>query len=288
MESGMRRAAAVLILTWVAAPAGAQGGEPLKIGLSAMVSPRQTVKYYGEILGFVEHRLGRRVEMVQRESYDEMDTLLEAGEVSVAFICSGPYVKDHDAFGVELLVAPQSHGQPFYYAYIIVPIRSDAKDLGDLRGSRFAFTDPKSNTGALVPTYLLAKRFGVSPLAFFKEVVYSKSHDKSIEAVAKGLVDGASVDSLIYDYAAQNDPVFTSMTRILEKSPPYGIPPVVVRPDIDADLKNRLREILLAMHEDPQGKAILSQIMVDRFVVPKDEDYDSVREMAEWLPKTTE
>lgn len=276
-------AIAALIGALFAAGAGASPPEPLKIGVAAMISPQETVKYYRQIVDYIGSRLERPVEMVQRHTYDETDKLLYSGELKIAFICSGPYVVDNEKFGVELLVAPQSYGEPFYYAYIITHRDSGIKNISQLKGKSFAFTDPKSNTGKIVPTYMIGKKFDLPPEKFFRKVIYTKTHDKAIEAVAKKIVDGASVDSLIYNYAAGKDPHFTSRTRIIEKSPRYGIPPIVVRKDIDPILKERVREILLNMHKDPQGRAILAGINVDRFIVPKDSDYDSVREMEKWL-----
>ena len=128
------------------------------------------------------------------------------------------------------------------------------KDMAGLKGKKFAFTDPKSNTGAIVPTYMVAKEFNVKPEKFFGEVIFTKSHDRSIEAVAKKIVDGASIDSLIYDYAAKKNPAYTSQTKIIKKSPAYGIPPLVVKKDMDPALKNKIRNILLNMHTDPAGQ----------------------------------
>ncbi len=263
----------------------AVAAEPVKIGVAAMISPKETVRYYKQLIDYVGVKLGSPVEMVQKESYDEMDGMLERGDVQVAFLCSGPYVKDHAKFGAELLVAPQSYGKPFYNAYIIVHKDSPIKDLAGLRGKKFAFTDPKSNTGKIVPTYMIGKEFGATPEKFFSEVLYTKSHDRSVEAVAKKMADGASIDSLIYDYAAKKNPAYTSQTKIIRKSPSYGIPPLVVKKGMDPVLKEKLRTILLNMHKDAEGKAILDGIMVDKFIVPKDSDYNSVREMDSWLAK---
>lgn len=260
-------------------------GETLKIGVAAMISPKETVKYYKELVDYIGKKINIPVEMVQRESYDEMDTLLERGEVKVAFICSGPYVRDREKFGVELLVAPQSYGKPFYHAYIIVHKDSPLNSIDDLKGKSFAFTDPKSNTGKLVPTYMVAKKFNTTPEKFFSNIIYTRSHDKSIESVAKKIVDGASVDSLIYDYIAKKNPVYTSLTKIIEKSPPYGIPPVVITRAFDPNLREKIKGAFLNMHNDPMGKRILEGIMVDKFIIPKDSDYDSVREMEMWLKK---
>lgn len=280
----MRKFIFYLFLSFVF-PISIYAQQPLKIGVAAMISPKETVKFYKEIVDYIGKKMEIPVEMVQKESYDEMDKLLEKGEVSIAFICSGPYVKNKDKFGVELLVAPQSYGKPFYHAYIIVHKDSPVKSLTDLKGKSFAFTDPKSNTGKLVPTYMIAKNFNKIPEQFFSKITYTKSHDKSIEAVAKKIVDGASVDSLIYDYAAKKNPVYTSLTKIIEKSPPYGIPPVVVTKNFDPNLKEKIKQTFLNMHKDPEGKKILDGIMVDKFIVPKDSDYNSVREMEKWIKK---
>ena len=107
-----------IVLSWMFMSA-AFAAEPVKIGVAAMISPKETVRYYKQLIDYVGTKLGSPVDMIQKENYDEMDGMLERGEVQVAFLCSGPYVKDHDKFGAELLVAPQSYGQPFYHAYII-------------------------------------------------------------------------------------------------------------------------------------------------------------------------
>ena len=271
-----------LMLIWTTT---ASADEPVRIGVAAMISPKETVKFYKQMIDYVGSKLGKPVEMIQKENYDEMDNMLEHKDLSIAFVCSGPYVKDRTKFGAELLVAPQSYGQPFYHAYIIVHKDSPIKNMAGLKGKKFAFTDPKSNTGKLVPTYMVAKEFNKTPEQFFSEVIYTRSHDKSVESVAKKIVDGASIDSLIYDYAAKKNPVYTSGTKIIRKSPPYGIPPVIVRKDIDPVLREKIKNIFLNMHNDPEGKAVLDGIMVDKFIVPKDADYNTVREMADWVAK---
>jgi phosphonate transport system substrate-binding protein len=265
------------------ATGAAAAAEPIKIGLAAMISPKETLRYYQGLLDYVGRAIGQPVAMIQKPTYDDMDVALEKGEINIAFVCAGPYVKDKDRFGVELLVAPQSNGQAFYHAYIIVPKDSPARSWADLGGRSFAFTDPKSNTGALVPRYMVWKKFGKTPEQFFSRTTFTGSHDRSIEAVAKKVVDGASVDSLIFDFHAKTNPVYTDLIRIIDKSPPYGMPPVVVNKGIDPALKARLAAAFLDMHKYPEGKAILDKIAVDRFIVPLDRDYNSVRDMEKEL-----
>ncbi|MCP4366753.1 MAG: phosphate/phosphite/phosphonate ABC transporter substrate-binding protein [Deltaproteobacteria bacterium] len=259
-----------------------QKEKPLRFGVAAMISPKETADVYQQILYYVAEELQRDIDMVQRKTYEEMDKLLMTRNVEIAFVCSGPYVTDHDEFGAELLVAPQAYGEAVYYSYIIVPFDSTSTEMEGLRGKKFAFTDPKSNTGFLVPTYMLAK-MGETSDSFFSEFVFSGHHSKSIEKVAKKEVDGAAIDHLIWEFMDATNPKYTSKTKILIKSPPYGIPPIIVHPDMDTRLKVRIKEILLNMHKDENGRKILKKIFIDKFIIPENRSYDTVREMRDWI-----
>jgi phosphonate transport system substrate-binding protein len=141
-----------------------------------------------------------------------------------------------------------------------------------------------SNSGKLVPEYLLAQQ-GETPERYFGEIIYTSAHDKSIRAVADGEIDGAAVDSLVYDYLIRKEPPLAKKTRILSRSAPYGIPPVVVRPDISPALRESLRTALLSMHEDPEGSLILQGMMLRRFVPANDAAYGTIREMRDFVKR---
>lgn len=257
----------------------------IRIGIGAMISPKEAFTYYIDLVNYIAEKLGLSPIVVQRKNYAELSRLLEERQVDAAFVCSGPYVTDHKQFGLEILAAPQVKGEPLYYAYIIVHKNSALKNFSQLRNHTFAFTDPNSNTGKLVPTYMLAK-MNETPESYFKSFIYTFSHDNSIKAVAQGLVEGASVDSLIYDYIKAKSPAsYIASTQIIEKSEGFGIPPFVCHPGLAPQLKLKLKEILLNMHQDERGKRILAGIMIERFVEVEDSLYDSVRKMQEWLEK---
>jgi phosphonate transport system substrate-binding protein len=107
-------------------------------------------------------------------------------------------------------------------------------------------------------------------------------------AVARGLVDGAAVDGLIWDYYEKKNPAFTSKTRIIKKSELFGIPPLVASRQFPAADRERIQNLLFGMHQDPEGKKILAELMIDRFIPPRDELYDSVRKMEQQLNRLKE
>jgi phosphonate transport system substrate-binding protein len=254
----------------------------LRVAVSAMVSPKETLVYYRQLLDYIGSKLGRNVQLIQRKTYGEINELIGKGQIDLGLVCSGPYVTGREKYGFELLAVPQVHGKHFYQSYLIVNKNSTFHKLEDLRGQVFAFTDPESNTGKLVPTYWLMK-VGERPETFFSKTIYTYSHDNSILAVARALADGAAVDGLIWEYYNHKNPVFTSKTRIIKKSEPYGIPPLVVSRHLAPELKGHLSEILFSTHQDPEGRKILEELMIDRFVPPKEEWYNSIRKMEQDL-----
>ncbi len=250
----------------------------LRIAVGSMVTDSEGAAYYKQLLDYIGEKIGGHVKFVETGTYGEINNLLKSGNVDVAFVCGRPYVDGHDEFGLELLAAPQVNGKAVYSSYIIVPRGSPVKTFEGLRGGAFAFTDPASNTGKLVPTYMLAK-MNETPDSFFQKYIYTFAHDKSIRMVADKLIDGAAVDSLVWEFYNKTLPEVTSKTKIIYKSPPYGIKPVVVSSWVDSEMKSRLRKIFLGLHEDEKSKKILNKMMIDKFVLVEDNQYDSIREM---------
>jgi phosphonate transport system substrate-binding protein len=254
----------------------------LRVAVVALLSPKDTRQYYNDLLTLICAKSGYSAEIVQRQTYSEINDLMEMNELDMAFVCSGPYVEGHKKFGLKLLAVPVVRGEKTYRSYILVNIDSPIKSFKELRGKKFAFVDPNSNSGYLSPRYMLAK-MKETPQSYFKETYYTYSHDKSIEAVANNSADGCAVDGLIWEFMNSNNSKTTAKTKIIEKSEPYGIPPVVINPTVKPELEEKLRNLFLTIHEDAEGKKILAELQIDKFEEGFDSMYISVREMVDWI-----
>jgi phosphonate transport system substrate-binding protein len=78
----------------------------------------------------------------------------------------------------------------------------------------------------------------------------------------------------------QHYPAIRSEVRIIETLGPSPIPPWVILKSLSQELRKALRELLLHMHEDPQGRGILADGLIARFAYVEDGDYDAIRSMA--------
>lgn len=246
--------------------------QKIYVAISTMISPVETFNLYKDLIDYISVKLGVPIEFKQRKTYSEVNNLLKENKLDFAFICTGAYVQEKDELPVELLVVPVIESRPFYNAYVIVNKQSNIKTFDDLAGKSFAFTDPLSNTGYLFVVNLLKEK-GTNPEKFFSKTIFTYAHDYSIQAVARNLVDGATVDGLVYNFLEHASPEKISSTKIIMKSKNFGIPPFVVRKGMNPELKNKLKSIMLNLHNDPKGKELLSKIMIDKFVEGNDELY---------------
>lgn len=249
----------------------------LNVAIAAMISPKETFIYYQDLFNFISQKINYHIDIKQRKTYTEINKMLYTREVDIAFICSGAYALAKEKNNIEILAVPVCNGTPFYQAYVITNKNSGIEKFEDFCGKSFAFTDPLSNSGKLYADKRL-KDLNTTSESFFASTMYTYAHDLSIQLVSKMMVDGASVDGLIYDYLATFYPERLKNVRIIEKSEYFGIPPVVVPSGLNQNLKKQLRDMFLTLHEDPEGKKILDKLLIDRFIEGNDTDYNSIRQ----------
>lgn len=248
------------------AGAGVSGDTPLRISIAAMLSPKSSLMTYGELAQYIGKRLNSPVKVVFTKKYAETNDSLRNSGSDIAFICTGAYLAARKEFPLDIIAVPVVYGETVYNSVIIAAKSSPARSFSDLKGKRFAFTDEFSLTGHLYVQARLAELKQTS--SFFSGTVFTGSHDNSIKIVAEGFSDAASVDDLVYQALLRRGDFHAKQLKIIERSPSFGIPPVVARHGLEAGIKARVRAILLAMHKNEEGARILKTISIERFVAP--------------------
>lgn len=252
------------------------------IAIASMTSPKETYSYYNDLVNYISKKSGQPIFIKQKKSYEEVNLLLENADVDFAFICSGAFVEEYSSGKMRLLVAPQIDQKTLYQAYIITQKTSGISSFRDFENKQFAFSDPLSNTGRFYPLKKLAQ-LSVNEENFFQKTIYTYGHDISIQMVNRGIVDGASVHGLIYDYIAMHHPERIENIKIIEKSEYFGIPPVVVPSSLSEECFKKYQDIFLNLHTDSIGKSILDKLNIDKFVHVDDSIYNSVFQLKELI-----
>ena len=263
---------------WITVEPIAAKNHKFRFAIASMVSAEETWVTYKELIDYVASHIGDEASMVLRPSYSDVRILLEEKKVDVALVCTGTYITCSRSATIELIAAPEFKNDLKYRCLFVVNKNSAIDNITDLQGRSFAFTDPESNTGCIVPSWVMKKQ-GTEPKAYFNKIIYTGSHDRSLHAVAKGLVDGAGVDSLVYYSFIETHPEMKGVLRVIWESEPFGAPPVVVPIGLSGSTKEQLREIFLSMSQDAQGRKILDGIGIERFRIPQPDEYNSAHEI---------
>jgi phosphate/phosphite/phosphonate ABC transporter binding protein len=257
-----------------AASAAQPAARVLRFSVASIESPRDTYSAYTRLFDRVGRVLGTPIQFEQRRTYREVNDLLIAGRLDAALLCTGGYLDlERRAPGaVEIVAVPVVHGRESYQSLVIVPAAGGETDVSDLRGKRFAYTDELSFSGRAYAEKVLRDR-GFDPARFFGSVLYTGSHDRSIQAVASGLVDGAAVHGGILAQMEERDPSLERRIRIIHRSPPLGGMPIVASARLSPALRARLRDALLGLERDEEGAASLRLLRFDRFAEPSPDLY---------------
>ncbi|MCK5515501.1 MAG: phosphate/phosphite/phosphonate ABC transporter substrate-binding protein [Desulfobulbaceae bacterium] len=239
----------------------------IRVAVAAILSPTGTIDSYTPLMTYLEDVLGKPVKLVQRKTYKEINDLLARGSVDVAFVCTGAYIEGVKKDIMTILVVPEINGRVTYQSFMIVQSASPYQSFEDLRGKIFAFTDPMSNTGYFYPLSLL-KMKDETPESYFRRTIFTYSHDRSINAVADGVADGASVDNLILEYARQRGPELSDSIRVIWESEKFGMPPVVVPKQLEEEKRLKFEKLFLDITNNEAGRRALKSLGIEKFVRP--------------------
>lgn len=255
--------------------AGAWRRQPFRFGVTDVFLHDGAIHLLQE---FLQARLDTPVQIIQKSSYQEALEALRSDEMEAAWICGFPYVVAKGF--VRLCAQPGWHGQPWYRSYLITSARrTEARSIVDLKGDVFAFDDPLSNSGYLVPVVAL-RALDQTPQSFFRSTFYTYSLHKVVEAVGSGLADSGTVDGYIWEVLSRRRSKAALKTRIVAKSRRYGFPPIVTRKNLQADLHLRLQHALLSAAGDARGRALLRSLDLDDFLAPRQSWFDGIAELA--------
>ena len=246
----------------------------MRIGITPVFLDNQT-GFLDRWRAYLESRLGRPVQFLQRSTYRQIIEMLLGDEIDFAWICGYPFLQFRPH--LELVAVPLYRGEPYYQSYLIVPSQDiETRSMADLRGRIFAYADPDSNSGYLVPQAQI-KALGANRETFFRKSFFTWAHAKVVRAVADGLAHGGAVDGYVWDTLSLLEPELTRRTRVVTRSQRFGFPPVVARLGVPPGDRAAMRDALIDMSGDPDGRSLLDELHLDGFSEQEPALFDGIR-----------
>ena len=274
-------ALAVVLLGWIvdAAPVRAQAA-PLTLVFTPSRDPT-ALKDAGDAFARTLAELsGVPVRALVASDYAGVIEALRSRRVDLAFVHPVGYVLANREAGCRILVRDIWGGKTAYTARFYVRKDRGIRRLEDLRGKTVAFVDPASSSGYIYPMVLLIKQGLVrerDPKTFFKDALFSGTHEAALQAVLHGRVDAAAS----FDKAPElhlKDPALVAQLGWVGETPEIPEAGICARPGLPAEPLARIKRALLSI-KAPEHAAVLKEIYgIDGFIEASDADYRPVRD----------
>ena len=153
--------------------------------------------------------------------------------------------------------------EPFYKGQFIANADSGISSFADLKGKSFCFVDPNSTSGYIVPRIIL-KANGIDPDADFSATQNAGSHPNVATAVYKGDCDaGVTFINVLTDASADLQATYPDIAdkvkvfAVTDRIPNDGMQFIK---SLDPNLQKVIVEGMMAMANDPGGKAVLKSL----------------------------
>lgn len=260
-----------------ATTAGERLAGPIRFGTTPVFLDDQA-GFLARWSSYLTTATGGTVQFIRRRSYRDIMGMLRTRELDAAWICGYPWVVNRaDLRGLSI---PMYEGGPWYRSYLIVPAADQrTASLADMVGKVYAFSDPDSNSGYLVPRTTLI-RSGLDPDHHFSRTFFTWGHRNVVSAVADDLAQGGSVDGYVWETLKLIAPELVSKTRVAWKSALYGFPPLVVRGTLDLSTETHLRTALLGMTNSSEGRSLLKELNLSAFGPFREDVFRGIAENA--------
>jgi phosphonate transport system substrate-binding protein len=223
---------------------------------------------------------GVPIKAIVASDYAGVIEALRSRRVELAFVHPVGYVLANREAGCQILVRDIWQGKVAYTARFYVRKDRGIHRLEDLRGKTVAFVDPASSSGYIYPMVLLIKQGLVrdrDPKSFFKDALFTGTHDAALQSVLHGRVDAAAS----FDKAPEihlKDPALVAQLGFVGETAQIPEAGICARPGVPAESLARVKRALLSI-KAPEHAALLKQIYdIDGFIEASDRDYEPVRD----------
>lgn len=261
----------------------------IDFGIISTESQSNLEELWEPFLALMSEEMGRPVNGFYATDYAGVIEAMGAGKIQIAWYGGKSYIEAAKRSGAEAFAQTvASDGSKGYYAHLITnsgnPILADI-DLEAGNGDQyvidnaanltFAFNDPNSTSGFLVPSFYVFAQNGVDPQTAFSELVFSGSHEATAQAVANDQVDVATNNSESLSRLQQTDAEAFEQVQVIWTSTLIPSDPIAYQGDLPECLKEQFKDFF----HNVSDEAVLGALDWSGFDPAGDVDWNPIREL---------
>jgi phosphonate transport system substrate-binding protein len=209
------------------------------------------------------------------------------GKVQIAWYGGKSYIEAARIANAEVFAqVVNTDGTKGYYSHLIMnkanPLIAQAKAMGGDKFAiknasklSFAFNDPNSTSGFLVPSYYIFAKNDVDPKKAFKRLIFAGNHEATALAVANNQVDLATNSNEILERLKKTNSSARQKLEVVWTSPIIPSDPIAYRKDLPEDLKKKFRNFFYS-YKDAK---VLTPLGWGGFASAQDKAWNAIREL---------
>jgi len=257
--------------------------EVLRMGLIPADDAAEMLRAYEPIKEYLSKELGIPVEIQVTSDYTAAINAMKYKHIDMAWFGPFSYVIASNVAEAEAIVngVKKSTGSATYKSVIIANAESEITSLEDLKEKTFAFVDPASTSGNLMPRKMLVEN-GINPEEDFEEFFYAGTHNAVAYAVANGKVDAGAIGDNVYERMVSEGELDPKIVKIIFESDSIPGSPIVVRGDLSEELKEKIIQALVDMDKQTIDK-VDGWGGITKYQRVQDSNYDIIRDIAKIL-----
>jgi phosphonate transport system substrate-binding protein len=266
---------------------------PVKFFLVPSVDAQLLEDSGKKVKAYLEANTPYKYKFAVPSSYVAVVEAFGTSRADVASINTFGYILANEKYGAEARITFLRHGSEDYQAQIIARADGPIKKLSDINGRKFAYVDPSSASGYLLPAKMFVDN-NVKP----KETMFAQKHDNVVTMIYQKQVDAGAT---FYSPPSEDGKKIEDARRLVKTQFPDveekikivtltdKIPndPIVFRKGVPEKMKQEISAAILALQKTPEGNEIFYKIYgVTGMVLSTDAKYDSVRKVLSALGKS--
>jgi phosphonate transport system substrate-binding protein len=261
--------------------------DTIKFGIISTESQANQKPIWEPFIQAMSEEIGMPVKAFYATQYAGVIEAMRFQQVQVAWYGGKSYIEAAKRANAEAFaLTVGTNGEKGYYSHLITnrnqPFISNAKDMGGDRyilenasDLTFAFNDPNSTSGYLVPSYYIFSKNDVDPKQAFEKVVFAGSHEATALAVANNQVDVATNNNESLERLEETNPAARNKIKTIWTSPIIPSDPIAYREDLPESIKEKIRNFFYNYSD----KSVLEPLGWSGFEQADDSRWDTVREL---------
>ncbi len=241
---------------------------PYRVGIVPQQSASVLARVWIPVLQYLEAQTGLKLQFQTAKDIPTFEDRVFAQEYDLAYMNPYHYVVFSEKPGYRAFAKERNKS---ITGLIVVRKDSEVQDLSALNGTTLAFPSPGAFAASVLP------RANLTQMGIDFQPQYVSSHDSVYKAVAKGLFPAGG--GILRTFRNMPDDIQSEL-RVLWETRQYTPHAFAFRPGMANDDVQRLQAAMVAMHQNPEGRALLDTLgFKNGLEAAADAQWDDIRSL---------